>query len=731
MGHRGGRGATRKPPENTKKKQKNPANTNAGTSSESSDSDHSKKSHEELSRAAELQELVRAQSQHEVQDEIFQENSTGPKEVSDKSNHESAVRSAFFSAPGDDQRSEATTITKQVKQTAPVKRRRQSLDDEQSIRDEIFDNKSFEEQTIIVVNNLSAEISKQRNSYLKETKAIKDEIKSLDTDVGTEIDKIIELENTVTNMAKKIETLNTTITEMRTESKNGNDNVHDLVTAVRTLSTKVEEQNITINGLITGKIDLKDTTGIQNKIDEVMKEHLKSLSETVVKQAERGVRVTQNRCNDIFTVANKLLNGHDRPQKHQDKTTRALKDNITTDEEVMMMETSSADYDPLKRNSSGANHDGTHNNNPSGANHDGTHNNQRLQIGGLRPGKDPAKSYLNAASTHLPPGAPQPSTTKYNQKQNNRGTFDRIEAEVPKTTRKDYPTFPDGNIKWVEHYVPAKPPLSEQQQTRQKKQWERDRDRTDAEVIVFMIPTRDGQGNIHSKDFDNAQVIRLFKECARGGYWLKPGDIKYTIRQIGNSRNPHYIPITVTCKDRDVAERVLEAASNIKINGSRRVKDDDKEKGRFGFLRPSLTPQERKAIRDKKREKQTPAGQGQAELKKRQYESRTGPNEWAELITEEYNGEEAPPVHMVVDDTTRPITPARNNVHQDENLNKISPAKEVTSQQTAQEKENEKLKKQLALMAEQAEKMPTLNDRYRERNATMEDTLRKDKDEAA
>ena len=717
MGHRGGRGANQKgkPPENTKKKQKNHENTKSGTSSESSDSDHSRKSQEDRSRAADL-DTARAQAQHEIQDEIFSEDSTGKKEVSGKPNHENVTRSAFFSAPGDNQSSNATTITKQVKQTAPLKRRRQSLDDERSIREEIFQSKSFEEQTIIVVNNLSAEI-------VKTSKAIRGEIKSLDTVAVTEnektTEKITKLENTVTNMATKIELLNETIAELRTDSRNGNENVHDLVTAVKALSTKVEEQNTTINGLITGKVDLKDTTGIQNKIEEVMKEHLKSLSETVVKQAERGVKVTQSRCNDIFTVANKLLNGHDRAQKTQDRTNFTNKDDITVNEEVSNLTVTSSNYAPLNRNS-------------SGANHDGTHNGQKLQIDGQRPGRAPPKSYLNAASTHLPPGATQTSQ-KYNQKQNNRGTFDNMEAEGPKQIRKDYPIFPDGNIKWVEHYVPAKPPLTEQQKTRKKSQWDRDRERTDTEVIVHGIPTRDCQRRIHSKDFDNAQVIRLFKECARGGYWLKPGDIKGTIRQIGNSRNPDYIPITVTCKDRDVAEKVLEAASNIKINGSRKTRDDDKEKGRFGFLRPSLSPQERKAIRDKKKEKQTPAGQGQAELKKRQYESRTGITEWADLVTEEYNGEEAPQEHMVVDDTTV-STPTRNNVSQenqirDENLNN-NPPQEVTPKQTAQDKENEKLKNQIAEMAKQAENMSTLNDRYREKCENLEEAIREEKKKA-
>ena len=78
-------------------------------------------------------------------------------------------------------------------------------------------------------------------------------------------------------MTNKIEAVETTIAELKTESRNGKDSVHDLVTAVKTLSTRVEEQHTTIRGLITGKVDLKDTTGIQQKIKEVMEEHSKSL----------------------------------------------------------------------------------------------------------------------------------------------------------------------------------------------------------------------------------------------------------------------------------------------------------------------------------------------------------------------------------------------------------------------------------------------------------------------
>ena len=324
---------------------------------------------------------------------------------------------------------------------------------------------------------------------------------------------------------------------------------------------------------------------------------------------------------------------------------------------------------------------------------------------------------------NLPPGA-APEGPKYSHKQNNRGKFNSMEAESPEMIRKVYATFPDGNLKWNEHWEPAKKPLTEQQKTRKKKQWEKDRDRTDTEVIVFLIPTRDDDGRIHSKDYDNAQVVRLFKECARGGYWLKPGDIKGSIRQITNDRHPQHIPITVTCKDKDVVEKVLDAASNIKINGSRKARPDDKEKGRFGFLRRSLSEQERKAIRDKKRMRATPAGQGQAEIRKRQYESRTGAEEWADLVSEEYNGEEDPNDSMTVDGTMVPTTPE----NQDENLNRISPQQATVSLQSAQEIENEKLRKQIETMSKHADQMAAQNDRYRQRNENLEDKLRKDTD---
>ena len=219
-------------------------------------------------------------------------------------------------------------------------------------------------------------------------------------------------------------------------------------------------------------------------------------------------------------------------------------------------------------------------------------------------------------------------------------------------------------------------------------------------------------------------MIRLFKECARGGYYLKPGDIVGTIRQIRNDRHKDCTPITVTVKNKDVADRVLDAASNCRINGSRRPNPDDAQAGRFGFLRPSLSEKERKDIRDKKKQRNTPEGKGQAEIKKREYESRMGAEEWTNLVTEEYTGEEDDQIRMDVANSTAnaatetppPVTQDKNQGdNQDENLNTVQ-------EQTEQEKEIESLRRQLNTISGHNEQLLTQNGLYRQRNASLENS---------
>ena len=732
--NRGGRGAGQK----TKNKNKKVTHNHKETNSESSDSDNSKKSNEDFSKEADL-DTVRKQAVDYVADEIYPEPERSKQmEVSDNYNHNHNLNplnasSALNAAPGDECRTQAKMITA-AKRSGSAKRRRHSMNEEASISDQIFDQKSFEEQTVIVVTNLSTEIDRLRLSYLKEHKAIRGEIKSGQT----------AQETTAVNTANKIEALNASIVELKAEAEDGKKCVQDLVTAVKTLSTAVMDQNTTIQGLVTGKVDLKDSTDLQNKITDVLKGQLKSLSDTVVKYSDRNLGVTQSRANEIKTVTTKIENELEKSLKTSDflKAKMPMEQSIETiiiNEEISNMGVATANYTPNARGST------------SGANSDGTHNGQKLTIGGLRPGKPPPpKTYANTTKTGLegglPVGAPPPGQN-YNHKLNNNATFERMEAEKTEMVRKDYATFPDGNIKWNVHYEPKKPELTEVQKKRRKTKWEKDREKTDKEVLIFLIPTRDAANRIHSRDYDNTQVVRLLREIARGGFFLKPGDITGTVRQIQNDRHPEHLPITVTCKDKETAENIITAASNIYLNGGRRAKHDDEEKGRFGYFRPSLSEAERKAIREKHKQRETPHGKGQAEIRKRKYDSQTNAEEWSDLIMEEFRGEEeeynpnmanaantgvqqTPDGTMIVEDIEGPKsttqTRTQETITEDENLNRVTPPKTAAPAQTTQssqdkESENEKLKRQLAEITKQAESLAQLNNQFRQRNATLEE----------
>ena len=715
--NRGGRGSSQK----NKNKYKKVKETN----SESSDSDISKKSSEDFSKEADL-DTVRKQARDDyVSDEIYTESRSEQMEVSEIQNHNLNplnASSALNAAPGDECRTRAKLITA-VKSSGSAKRRRHSMNEDASISEQIFDQKSFEEQTVIVVTNLSTEINKLRLSYLKEHKAIRGEIKT-------------GQETTAVHTANKIEALNASIKELKAETEDGKKCVQDLVTAVETLSTTVMEQNKTIQGLVTGKVDLKDSTDLQNKITDVLKGHLKSLSDTVVKYSDRNLGVTQSRANEIKTATTKIENELEKSLKTSDflKAKMPSEQTIETiiiNEEISNMGVTTANYTPNARGSS------------SGANSDGTHNGQKLTIGGMRPGHPPPpKTYADTTKTGrvggLPLGAPPLGQS---QRVKNNATFERMEAEGPTMIRKDYATFPDGNIKWNEHYEPKKPELTEVQKKRRKTKWEKDREKTDKEVLIFLIPTRDVAGRIHSREYDNAQVVRLLRELARGGFFLKPGDIAGTIRQIQNDRHPEHLPITVTCKDKETAENIITAASNIFLNGGRRPKLDDVEKGRFGYFRPSLSEAERKAIKERHKQRETLHGKGQAEIRQRKYDSQTNAEEWSDLIREEFKGEEeenlanaanigdpqTPHENMVVEDTEGPRNPTPTNMQktatEDENLNRLTPPKTAAPTQSSQEKEdeNEKLKRQLAEITKQAESLANINNHFRQRNATLEE----------
>ena len=124
----------------------------------------------------------------------------------------------------------------------------------------------------------------------------------------------------------------------------------------------------------------------------------------------QSLSVTQNRCNAIFTVASKLLNGQEKAQKTQHSAAKANQETITIDEEISNLTTSTSNYAPLDRI-------------PLGANHDGTHNDPKVQDEGSKTDKATTKTYANTTKANLPPGA-APEGQKYNHKQNNKGSFD-------------------------------------------------------------------------------------------------------------------------------------------------------------------------------------------------------------------------------------------------------------------------------------------------------------------
>ena len=146
-------------------------------------------------------------------------------------------------------------------------------------------------------------------------------------------------------------------------------------------------------------------------------------------------------------------------------------------------------------------------------------------------------------------------------------------------------------------------------------------------------------------------------------------------------------------------------------------------------------------IKEKHKQRETPQGRGQAEIRQRKYDSQTNAEEWSDLIREEYKGEEeenlanaantgdpnTPHENMVVEDTEGPRNPTHTNMPktatEDENLNRVTPPKTAAPTQSSQDKENEneKLKRQLAEITKQAETLANLNNQFRQRNVTLEE----------
>jgi hypothetical protein len=102
-----------------------------------------------------------------------------------------------------------------------------------------------------------------------------------------------------------------------------------------------------------------------------------------------------------------------------------------------------------------------------------------------------------------------------------------------------------------------------------------------------------------------------------------------------NNRKIGYQPITITLRDGDTADEVKLAASKAGLLNARKPKPNDKADDNIGYLRKSLSEEERKKIGDTKKFYASAEGKALKEIRKREYESTTNESEWSKINVED------------------------------------------------------------------------------------------------
>ena len=103
-----------------------------------------------------------------------------------------------------------------------------------------------------------------------------------------------------------------------------------------------------------------------------------------------------------------------------------------------------------------------------------------------------------------------------------------------------------------------------------------------------------------------------------------------------NNRNIHGCqPITITLKDGYIAEDIKLAAAQVGLLNARDPKTNDTAEDNIGYLRKSLSEEERKKIGATKRFFESKAGKALKEIRKRQYESKTNAAAWSQIDVEQ------------------------------------------------------------------------------------------------
>jgi hypothetical protein len=177
-------------------------------------------------------------------------------------------------------------------------------------------------------------------------------------------------------------------------------------------------------------------------------------------------------------------------------------------------------------------------------------------------------------------------------------------------------------------------PKSHGQRKRQNKRFKISEEITDREVILHNIPTLI-DGAPASKESDGTRAIKILKELLKGGYKIQNGDVISTARQVRNNRKIGYQPITITFRDADTADEVKLAASNVDLLNARKPKPNDIANDNIGYLRKSLSEEERKKIGNRAKFYESAQGKALKEIRKREYESTTNESEWSKINVED------------------------------------------------------------------------------------------------
>jgi len=174
------------------------------------------------------------------------------------------------------------------------------------------------------------------------------------------------------------------------------------------------------------------------------------------------------------------------------------------------------------------------------------------------------------------------------------------------------------------------------QKRRQNARYKISEDLSDREVILHNIPTLDRAGVPETADADADRAVKVLRELQGGGYTLKNGHIFGTERQVRNNRNKIGCqPITITLKDGYIAEDIKLAADKVGLLNARDPKANDTAEDNIGYLRRSLSEEERKRIGTTKKFFESKAGKALKEIRRRQYESKRNAAAWSKIDVEQ------------------------------------------------------------------------------------------------